>query len=206
MRVFILCTGRSGSLAIIKACNHITNYTSGHESLAKEFGPSRLSYPDNHIEADNRLTWFLARMEKKFGDDPIYIHLKRNKEDTINSLNRRWHSRSNITRAYAEGILKTPREKLNNEQRLKICEDYYNTVNDRIEVFLKNKTKKMIINIENISEDFIQFWKFIEAKGDHKKALKEFTQSHNKSKKRPGKSTPYELKLFLLRIWRKFSK
>lgn len=65
MNIFVLCTGRSGSKTFIKACNHITNYTCGHESRAKRAKlESRLNldYPPNHIEADNRLSWFLGRL------------------------------------------------------------------------------------------------------------------------------------------------
>ena len=54
MRVFILCTGRTGSTTIIKAARHIKNYTADHESLARKFGEDRFKYPDNHIEADNQ--------------------------------------------------------------------------------------------------------------------------------------------------------
>jgi len=70
MRVFILCTGRTGSTSIIEACKHISNYTADHESLAKVFGNQRLDYPDYHIEADNRLSWHLGALNKKYGDTP----------------------------------------------------------------------------------------------------------------------------------------
>ena len=34
MRVFVLCTGRSGSTTFVRACQHIDNYTASHESTA----------------------------------------------------------------------------------------------------------------------------------------------------------------------------
>ena len=46
MNVFILCTGRCGSAAIIKACHEIKNFSADHESLSKETGEARLAYPE----------------------------------------------------------------------------------------------------------------------------------------------------------------
>ena len=202
MRVFILCTGRSGSAGIIKACSHIQNFTAGHETRTKLTGSEKFNYPDNHIEADNRLSWFLGTLEEKYGDNPVYFHLKRNKTDTVASFNRRWHSRAGIIRAFSEGILKTPVELLSKNDRLKVCEEYYDCVNRNIESFLKNKSKTAVIRLENIKSDFTEFWKIIGATGDLDAALHEFDKKHNKSTKRKKRSIPYELKLFGLRIWR----
>ncbi|MES9978612.1 MAG: hypothetical protein ABW107_07665, partial [Candidatus Thiodiazotropha sp. 6PLUC5] len=67
MNIFILNSGRCGSTTFIKACEHITNYTTGHETRAHLTGDKRIDYPDNHIEADNRLSWILGRIDNKFG-------------------------------------------------------------------------------------------------------------------------------------------
>ncbi len=204
MRIFILCTGRSGSFAFIKACKHISNYSSGHETNAKKIGSARFEYSDNHIEADNRLIWFLGALERKYGDSPVYVQLIRNKNETIRSLNKRWHSKVSIIRAYCAGILKTPIEKLNKKRRLEICEDYYNNVNLNIEVFLESKSNSIIVNLETIQEDFQKFWNLIGARGNLEKALIEFETNYNKSKKGFKKwNLPYEIKLFFLRLWRK---
>ena len=87
MNVFVLSTGRCGSTTFIKACSHITNYSSAHESLSTRTGKQRLNYPENHIEADNRLSWLLGRLDNTYGDDAFYVHLNRNIEDTIASSN-----------------------------------------------------------------------------------------------------------------------
>jgi hypothetical protein len=63
MNVFVLTTGRSGSLTFAEACRRITNYTTGHETRVGRVGPERLAYPDRHIEVDHRLAWFLGRMD-----------------------------------------------------------------------------------------------------------------------------------------------
>ena len=105
MNVFILCTGRSGSKSLTLACKHITNYTVGHETMAREIGNRRLEYPTNHIEADNRLSWFLGRLDATYGNKAFYVHLKRTKESTVNSFVNRWDYQGSIIKSYAEGIL-----------------------------------------------------------------------------------------------------
>jgi hypothetical protein len=184
MRVFILCTGRSGSTAIIKACEGIKNFTCGHETLSHKFGKDRFDYPDNHIEADNRLAWFLGSLDKKFGDDAVYIHLIRDKDATVKSYNQRWKSRLTIVKAFAEGILMTPVELLDDTSRLLVCSDYYDTVNSNIELFLKNKTQKIEIHLDNIKQGFQQLWNLIGAQGDLDLALQSFDEHHNKSMKK----------------------
>lgn len=206
MRVFILCTGRSGSMTFVKACKHITNYTSGHETLSTKTGEKRFSYADQHIESDNRLSWFLGQLDSKFGDDAYYVHLVRNEDKTVESHNRRWNDRNSIIKAFAEGILKTPVEKLNNEKRLQISKDYYNCVNANISMFLKDKNLKQVVHIETVKEDFKLFWKRIGATGNIELALKEFDMHYNQSNSNTGSALRYRLKLFVLQIYRKINR
>ncbi len=183
MRVFILTTGRSGSVTIIRACEHIENYTSGHESLANAFGQKRFEYADMHIEADNRLSWHLGQLDKIFGDSAFYVHLTRNRDKVAHSYSKRFYNRS-IMDAFCEGIRVTSPEILTKEERLQACYDYVDTVNANIESFLSNKTKSMIINLESIEDDFKEFWKRIGAIGNLENALNEFKVPHNPSSKR----------------------
>ena len=81
MNVFVLNTGRCGSTTFIKACQHISNYTSSHESLLDRTGDQRLAYPKNHIEANRPPELFLGgQLDNKYADDAIYVHLKRERE------------------------------------------------------------------------------------------------------------------------------
>jgi hypothetical protein len=198
MRVFVLCTGRSGSVSFIKACKHITNYSSGHETLSKELGARRLDYPDNHIEADNRLSWFLGSLDKKYANEPIYVRLARNKSDTVLSFTKRWDSHGGIIRAFYEGILKRPNAKVNSKIVHQVCEDYYTTVNDNMDLFLKDKKNVLRINLENIQEDFLNFWYLIKAEGNLEAAIQEFNNRYNKSDNK--KKFWYMTKLLLMRI------
>ena len=67
MNVFILNSGRCGSTTWIRACTHIDNFSAGHETRSHLSGDARLDYPDRHIEADNRLSWLLGRLDRQYG-------------------------------------------------------------------------------------------------------------------------------------------
>jgi hypothetical protein len=184
MRVFILCTGRSGSTTIIKACKSITNYTCGHETLAHKLGDARFDYPDNHVEADNRLSWFLGILDKKYGDGAIYVHLIREKDKVVESYNKRWKSRLTIVKAFTEGILMTPIEKLDEKSRLTVCSDYYDAVNSNIELFLKDKTKKITINLKDVNAGFGEMWSLMGAQGNWDKAIELLGEHYNRTEKK----------------------
>jgi hypothetical protein len=176
MNVFILCTGRCGSTTFIEASKHISNYSAAHESRSRLIGPERLNYPPRHIEADNRLSWFLGRLDRVFGDNACYVHMKRDDRATAESLLRR--HRSGVMRAYAAGIL------MRNGVRHSppdICLDYCDTVNSNIVAFLKDKSRKMTFSLENARHDFRRFWTLIGAEGNLDKALAAWDVRYNAS-------------------------
>ena len=174
MNVFILNTGRCGSASFIEACSKITNFTSGHETRCDLVGPEHFDYPADHIEADNRLTWFLGRLDEKFGNDAFYVHLKRDDTKTAESFSNRYER--GIIKAYREGILWRY-----NDQRtpFEVSLDYCHTVNSNIQLFLKDKTNQMDFALENVEEHFREFWKRIGAEGDLDAALAEWKTPHN---------------------------
>ena len=202
MNIFILCTGRSASSTFMKACKHIENYTTAHESLSRTFGKVRLDYPKNHIEIDNRLVWYLDSLERKYDKDVRYVHLQRDKEATAKSFNQRWNLRNSIVRFYCEGILMTPLELIPKNKRLEICREYVDFITDKIDHFLLDKTNTISIRVEDIKEEFVQFWNSIGAKGDLDAALHEFDLHYNKTEKRNLKDLKYNLKLTFLRLFR----
>ncbi len=178
MNVFILNTGRCGSTTFIKACQHISNFTSAHESRCHELGKARFAYPDNHIEADNRLAWLLGRLDRCYGDEAVYVHLKRNSNATANSYAKRLFP-GGIIPAYRQGILQFLPDDV---PYLAVCLDYYDTVTSNIELFLKDKTRKMTFQLEHARQDFPQFWALIGAEGDMDAALAEFNVAYNASR------------------------
>jgi len=176
MNVFVLNTGRCGSVTFARACSHITNFTSGHESRISVAGAERLAFPDRHIEIDNRLAWFCGRLEQQFGDRAFYIHLQRDTDDTIASFVRR--ADFGIMKAYREGVL------LDTEGRLfveAVAADYVHTVETNIRHFLQGKSHVMTVQLENARTDFRRFWEWIGAEGELQLALQEFDTLHNAS-------------------------
>lgn len=199
--IFILCTGRSGSSSFIAACKHITNYSSGHETLSSKLGKERFSYPEKHIEADNRLTWFLGALGTSFSDnETLYVHLIRDRNETIASFDRRWNTPNSIIKAFSEGILKIPLPKLDKSSSRQVCADYYDTVNSNISYFLQKKPHAITVDFKEIKASFEDFWKKIGAEGNLQKTLSEFDIQHNKSKPKQSHTLRYRLKLLLMKL------
>lgn len=173
MNVFVLCTGRTGSVTFVRACQHMKNYTAAHESRSSYLGHERLNFPYHHVEVDNRLSWFLGRLEKQYSDQAFYVHLLRDRDKVAQSYNKRWFKIFSIMNAYSLGILKSQ------DKTLDQCYDYVDTVTENIEFFLRDKTRKMTIHLENIEKEFPQFWEAIGAEGNLKEAIATFRDSSN---------------------------
>lgn len=176
MNIFILNSGRCGSTTWIKACQHISNYTAAHESRVHCVGNDRIAYPPYHIEADNRLCWFLGRLDQKYGDNALYVHLTRDRQDTAQSFFKRQDF--GIMQAYKEGILMGTDETVS---AYDLALDYLDTIQTNISLFLKDKSRKTSVSLESAKTDFPEFWKSVGAKGSLKKALLEFDIHYNSS-------------------------
>lgn len=176
MNIFILNSGRCGSTTFIKACKHITNYSSAHESLITKIGAERLAYPKNHIEADNRLSWFLGRLDTTYANDAFYVHLKREQQETAKSFSKRIDF--GILKAYEQGILMHEQHQYSSDD---IALDYIKTIDSNIELFLKDKSNKMGITLDSAVEDFTEFWSRINASGNLNNALQEWDIRYNAS-------------------------
>lgn len=176
MNVFILNAGRCGSTTFIKACQHISNYTAAHESLTTCIGDQRLLYPENHIEADNRLSWMLGRLDRAYADNAMYVHLRRDRSSTAESFARR--SGFGIMQAYKDGILMEGQQ---GQSAYDVALDYIDTVEANISLFLKDKTRTMDFSLENAQNDFRTFWDFIGAEGKLEDALGKWDTSYNAS-------------------------
>lgn len=176
MNVFVLCTGRCGSLSLAKACGHITNFTVGHETLVDKIGHDRVAYPDQHIEIDNRLAYFLGRLDAKYGTRAFYVHLMRDEHETALSFERR----TGIMDLYSHsnGIFIGNIE----ASRYELALDYVRRVNENIVAFLLDKLY-MNFHIENYAVDFARMCLLIGASVDYDAAMAEFVARHNASGK-----------------------
>lgn len=178
--VFVLCTGRCGSTTFIEACHHATNFTAGHETRRRLVGAERLAYAPGHIEADNRLSWYLGRLEETFGDRAFCVHLTRDPEKVARSHYLRWNT--GIIGAYQHGIPLSRRSPRGEEARMAVCRDYVHTVTANITAFLANKSQVAHVRLEQAQSDFADFWDRIGAEGDRAAALAEWSRPHNASR------------------------
>lgn len=176
MNIFILNTGRCGSTTFIQACRHIRNFSAGHETRIHCLGTERLTYPERHIEADNRLAWFLGRLDRIYGERAWYVHLSREPEATAASFARR--AEFGIMQAYREGILLGGEA---GQTAHDLARDYIDTVESNIALFLKDKSHRLTFHLEQAKEDFRQFWAWIGAEGDLDAALAEWDERYNAS-------------------------
>ena len=179
--VFVLCTGRCGSVTFVRAASHINNYTAGHESRTALAGPARFEFAPGHIEADNRLSWLLGRLDRAYGKSACYVHLQRDPLATARSFLRRWDR--GIMRAYRTDILMgaAKREYPSDDDKLAYCLDYCDTVNRNIELFLQDKPQQMSFRLETAESDWGRFWDWIGAEGDKAAAVAEWRQRYNAS-------------------------
>ncbi len=144
--VFVLSTGRCGSETFYRACSHMTNYTVAHESnlslaqLNVTMPYQNMLFPDKHIEVDNRLSWFLGSLDKQYGDEAYYVHLKRDPHEVARSYARR--GKWSILFHFAAGILqyRSTAQQLSDDQMFNIGLQYCETVNNNIDLFLTSTT------------------------------------------------------------------
>lgn len=176
MNVFVLNSGRCGSMTFIQACRHIENYTAGHETRLTCIGTARLDYPDQHIEADNRLAWYLGRLDQAYGQRAFYVHLTRDPEATAASFARR--TGFGIMQAYRANLLLGGED---GQTDLDLARDYLDTVNANIALFLRDKPGKMAFRLANAKSDFERFWHSIGAQGALGQALTEWDVHYNAS-------------------------
>lgn len=176
LRVFVLGTGRCGTRTFIEACSHLTNYTAGHETKVRRVGEERFSYPDQHVEADHRLSFFLGDMEVRFPDE-YYVHLRRDREETAASWAARWDStfRASMIRAFAHGIvMKTADWK----DPLEVCRFYVDTVTRNVDRFMAGRRGETIW-LDQAQAVFPGFLERVGAQGDLGAATAEWSVRHN---------------------------
>ena len=169
MRVFVLSTGRTGSVTLSHACKHITNFTSAHESTRGKVGA--LHFPENHIEIDPHLVFNIGSLKKMY-PDAVYVHLKRERRPCVESLKKRASMRTLwIPHAYQKNGKHVTPEDIDISANL-----FYSFFNDVIAEFCPYAFK---MNLENFKNDFTSFWQKIGAEGDLRAALAEFNTKYN---------------------------
>lgn len=175
--VFVLCTGRCGSLTFSRAARHIRNFTTGHETRSFLTGPARFAFPKRHIEVDNRLAWTLGRLQNAFGDNAHYVHLIRDRDAVAASfLARRKYG---MIKAYREAHLLNINLRAPATPDLDVAMDMIDTITQNIHHYLADKTHVLTMRLETIDHDFATFWDWIGASGNPDAALAEWRTRHN---------------------------
>ncbi|KRF18023.1 hypothetical protein ASG90_05775 [Nocardioides sp. Soil797] len=170
-------------MTFVRACSHLTNFTSAHESRAGRIGDRRFAYPEDHIEVDNRLSWFLGGLGKAFdGSDVLYVHLQRDPEAVAKSFLKRWDSsfRPSMIRAFGHGLTQRSKD-WPEKRRLDVCRHYVDTVTDNIEDFMRGRPG-FSVQLETIESDFNGFLDRIGGEGDRDAAMAEWGVRHNASR------------------------
>lgn len=162
----------SGTSTFIRACRHLTNFTVGCSAAIPLIGEPQFQYPDNHIEVDPRLVWFLGPLMRRY-PDAVYVHLRRREEDVIASL------MNFPIRSSQEPLLKALQGMLppdaSTELRRSVLQMYVNSVNASAETFLRTRSS-MNLWLHGMRESFPVFLDYIGAQGDISAAVAEWRE------------------------------
>lgn len=179
MRVFVLGTGRCGSVTVSEACKHITNYTTGHEQVFQK--TDKRHWPDQHIASEPSMWPFAAALRTWF-PDVIIVHLIRlDRAEFIQSY------RSLRTSGPLYAVIQPPLpiidvwsschlgHPVNEEERRDRIGMFYDAVNATI----RAATPDVTVRLEHAREDWPAFWGRIGAEGDYQASLNEWSVRHN---------------------------
>lgn len=174
-RVFVLCSGRCGSVTLSKALACADNFTVGHESNMAVAGPERLHYPTQHIEIDNRLTFMLGRLHARYGDEPLYVHLMREPAACAASYAKRFHP-GLLLFAWARGIHVGMPDELDLAM---LARDLVDNMNQNIALFLADRPHVARVRVEHFGADVAALWAQMGAEGNLQAALASLSTHHN---------------------------
>ncbi len=168
-------------MTFAKACSHITNYTSGHETHRNN--PERFPvYPDNHIEVDSHLSGMLGQLGQQYreidkhgGATIYYVHLWREPLEVAESFLRRPGAQRMAATMFQFAGQLTREQWL--EHMYRLAEISY----ANISYFLQDKRLVRRYNIDQAADNWPEFWKWIEAEGDMEAAKAEFNTHYNAS-------------------------
>ena len=173
MRIFVTGTGRCGSVTFSKACRHVTNYTSGHETHTNKTTPEGLcgdvanwQYPDNHIEVSPQLVIGIPILRRRY-PAAKWVHLVRGDRG---ACARSLCQRSDM-RAFAQYwfLNAAPDE-------LSVAYAVYDTVRSLCEALLPDA---FTLQLEQARLQWPACWEFLGARGDFQSSLYEWHRRYN---------------------------
>jgi len=179
MNVFVIGTGRCGSVTFSKACQHIANYTSGHETHAGILTDERLKYSDAHVEVDPHLAWTLGLILNRY-PNAFYVHLQRRRDEVLQSWFRRGIHPNRGAAPLIDVMFQTNSARLSPHQYRDSLALLYDTVTANVANGL-TQVRSMDVWLHEAKESFPAFWRAIDAEGDLESARCEFDKHYNQS-------------------------
>lgn len=168
--MFVVGTGRCGSVSFAVACQHITNFTAAHETDNYE-----LVYPDDHIEVNAMLRAPMAVLMDRY-PNARWVHLIRERSACVPSLEALAHGE--VVRCYG----RINRTTIPEDHRAE-AEAYYDYENAAIAAMLERR-ESMTFRLENRFQDWKRFWSWIGAEGNLKASLYSWSFKRNTRQQR----------------------
>ena len=198
MRVFFISPGRTATTTLAKSFGQIKSLTSGHESNVKNRLGDRVIYPDNHVEADNRLLFFMPQLTERYGETELLVIIERNRAEIANSYRKRWW-KFNLPKIFAQGILM--RDVKENDDKL--VDDMVDWAYEQIHYFSKDWKNVITIKFDEIPKNLDQIFDFLKLSQNECLQVKEFFEQKIENKNENGISRIVHVLLFNLRntIW-----
>lgn len=170
MRVFVLSTGRSGTLTISRAFAHADNYTTDHEGLFPHYVPA------GYLSSDSRWVWLLGYLHETY-PDARYIHLLRDRGAVALSFARRCSVPGEAPGAWRFGV-HLLNDRVVAADPVAGAAHLWDIINANVRTFLEGRPHR-VVWIEQLAEAMPELWAWLGATGDLDAAVAEAAVRHN---------------------------
>lgn len=173
--VFIISPGRTATSAMSKALSHVSGFTSLHESRVSFLQDERINYPNFHIELDNRLSFYMPQLTKKYSKkESLLVIINRDRKSIAESYNKRWR-KINIMKAFSQGI----HMRNLNSNNIDVCLAYVNYVYETLDYFKNDWDNVLEVDFSNLNAAITQILKRINKIEDLDNVLNEMKNKSN---------------------------
>jgi hypothetical protein len=167
VRVFVTGTGRCGTTTFYHACQHIKNFTSGHETSRRLLRVPR--FPDQHIECSYLVVPWIPHLIERYPDSR-WVHLIRDREACVHSMATIAPKRQNGWACIWYLVGK-------NRHDRRSAELFYASTNALIKALIPPGS--MTLRLEEAGLRWAEFWEWIGAEGNFQASLGEWGRKYN---------------------------